>query len=335
MYQNTSKLDFSIIVPLWVDSKRFYEDLTNFNGIDNSSYELILVHDSIKVIPDFIKERVKNLRIVCTELPSTGPAEKRDFASKLANGRYLVFIDDDAYPDENWLNELRLGFSDRSVVAVGGPGITPLEDSFLEKVSGKVYESYFCSGLAQNRFVRKREMFVTDWPAYNLAIRKEIFDQIGGFNVKYYGGEDTFLCMKLINLGKIKYLPNAFVFHHRRPVFLSLFKQIYNIGKHRGYFFKKYPQNSRKFFYTIPTFLTVGLVSLIFLSFFSIYFFYTLVILLILSLVMSFMSIASEKDYSFYENLKLKLLGSFGIIMVHISYGTAFLDGLLTKNLER
>lgn len=335
MSENLNKIHVSVIIPLWVDSERFYQDLIKFNEIQSVEYELLVVYDNGKRIPEGIEKNVTNLRLVPTKQSSTGPAEKRDLASKLALGRYLAFIDDDAYPDKDWIKEILTGFNHKDIVAVGGPGITPPEASFLEKVSGKVYESYLCSGLAQNRFVRKEETFVIDWPAYNLVVRKEIFDQVGGFDVKFYGGEDTFLCMKLLSLGKIRYLPNAFVYHHRRPVFMSLFRQIYNIGKHRGYFFKKFPKNSRKFFYTLPSILTLGLLSLILLSLFSVYFFLTLAFLLLLSFIIALVTISNEKSLSFIKNLRLRILASIGIIGVHVSYGISFIEGLLTKNLER
>jgi hypothetical protein len=47
------------------------------------------------------------------------------------------------------------------------------------------------------------------------------------------------------------------VFHHRRAVFIPHLKQVGNVGRHRGFFVRRYPATSRRLVYFLP-----GLVAL-------------------------------------------------------------------------
>lgn len=322
------KLPFiSIVIPLYVINDRFFKDLHYFMQLTYKHYEIIIVTDSNNKI------RINNpkIKVISTNQSKTGPAEKRDIAMNIAKGEIIAFIDDDAYPEKNWLTIAVKHFNNPDIVAVGGPGITPKEDSYVSQISGLVYESLVTSGKAQHRFVsnNKNVRNVNDWPAYNLLVRTNTLKKINGYGCTFYGGEDTFLCLKLIKHGKIIYDPSVIVFHHRRPIFTSHLRQIFNVGIHRGYFFKKFPETSRQLFYTLPSIFTVGFFTVLFLSlvysnlriYFSITFliFYTI----------AFISIVNR------TSILSALIAAFVIILTHISYGFGFIKGILTNNLLR
>lgn len=314
----------SIIIPLYIDIPRFYKDLKKFTKLDYPSYEVIIVTDK-KIDAGLI-----NARVILTGKNKTGPAEKRDIAIRQAKGEICAFIDDDAYPDINWLKNAVVHFKHPQIVAVGGPGITPKEDNYWEQLTGLVYGSFFCGGHAQHRFVKKDAMFVVDYPAYNLIVRKDILLKVGGYGTHFYGGEDTFLCLKLIKGGhRILYDPEVVVYHHRRALFTPYLKQIANIGMHRGYFAKVFPETSFQINYFIPSVLTAGFFVGIVLSVFNRYIAYTYLILLFLFILVSIFSVIKKTD------LKKSFIVAIGIILTHIIYGLFFIKGLLTKKLLR
>jgi len=77
------------------------------------------------------------------------PAQKRDIGAKKARGVYLVFIDDDAYPQSDWLNVANQVLISRSDVgAIGGPGITPKNDPFWARVSGAFFFKCYIRGIS-------------------------------------------------------------------------------------------------------------------------------------------------------------------------------------------
>lgn len=321
----------SIIVPLhWGLKKENYNrvigDLKLYLNLDYDKYEILLVTDKKIKIPIFSS---KIIYLVTKSAHPTSPAEKRDFALPYAKGSICAFIDDDAYPDPYWLNKAVPHFKNNKIGAVGGPGLTPPTDSFWEKLGGYVYESFVTSGGAQSRVVSLKRQYVEDWPAYNLIIRTDLLRKIGGWDSKYYGGEDTKLCISIIKTGaKIMYEPKVIVYHHRRPLFLPHLRQIANVGLHRGYFVKAYPRTSLHWIYFVPSTLTLGFFSglitslirrelmLPFMLSFSIFF------------LIGILSVVKR------AGIIKAFLVAIGIILTHITYGIYFISGLLTRKLE-
>jgi glycosyltransferase involved in cell wall biosynthesis len=318
----------SVIIPLYIISERFFRDFQRFDKVKYSNFEIIVVADKKINLP-----KLKNVfvRFIKSGFRDSGPAEKRDVALKHAKGSICAFIDDDAYPDPNWLKEASKWFSHPEIVGVGGPGLTPKEDNYWQKIGGNIIESYLCSGGVQFRFKQTRVNFVYDYPAYNLLIRTNILKKVGGYGSTFYGGEDTFLCLKLIQHGFIVYDPKAVVYHHRRAFPLEHFKQIKSVAIHRGYFFIKFPKTSRTTIYILPTLLTLGLIASIILA--IIYpeiFLLPLIICLILVLLLGTIS-TLKNEVKLFDSI----ISSIGIVFTHIIYGAFFVRGLLTKKLLR
>lgn len=174
-----------------------------------------------------------------------GPGLKRDLGAKSAKGKILVFLDDDSYPKEDLLDAAIKYFERPEVAAIGGPAITPPQDSFWARVSGAVFLSRLSGGAPERYVPCGPSRNIQDWPSVNLMVRRADFLAVGGFNVPYWPGEDTKLCLDIIKAGrKIIYAPDAIVWHHRRPGLAAHLKQVGAYGLHRGYFAKKYPETS-------------------------------------------------------------------------------------------
>lgn len=323
----------SIIIPLHWGLKpenfsRFLTDLKKYDKLKHQNYEILIVTDK-PIVPTIAGKKVRCLSMN-TDNPTTG-TEKRDFALPFAKGEICAFIDDDAYPDPNWITHSIPWFTYQKIVAVGGPGLTPPEDSFWQKVGGNTIESYLCSGSLQFRFYQGYEQFVKDQPGYNLLVKTSVLRKIGGWGTTYYGGEDTVLCIKLLKFGKILHDPNIVVYHHRRSFPLAHLKQIASVGFHRGYFFKRYPKTSRSILYLLPTILTIGFISSIILTVI-----YPQVLALPFIFLLSFLVLISFLSvYVHKVGFVISIVASFTIIATHLAYGTYFMRGLLTKHLDR
>jgi cellulose synthase/poly-beta-1,6-N-acetylglucosamine synthase-like glycosyltransferase len=324
----------SIIIPLyWSFQKkhigRFLADFKNYTEQSYRNFEVLLVCDKKVYLPISYDHRIKFIYTKANH--TTSPAEKRDFALRYAKGTFCAFIDDDAYPDRNWLKRAVVHFKDPNIIAVGGPGVTPQTDRFWQKIGGYIIESYLCSGGIQLRFYPGKMCFVEDYPAYNLIVRTSVLKKVGGYGSTYYGGEDTLLCLKIIKYGKILYDPKVVVFHHRRSFPISHLKQIKGVAIHRGYFFKAYPETSRLPFYLLPTALTLGFFGTIVLS--CLYPKIFLVPTVILFSLFWSLGAASIKSHNL--DLTKSIIGGFGVIITHLTYGIFFLIGLLKRDLKR
>ncbi len=323
----------SIIIPLHWGLKpenfpRFITDLKKYDKLKYKNYEVLVVTDK-PVVPAITG---KNVRCLVTNAnhPTTG-TEKRDFALPFAKGEACAFIDDDAYPDPYWITNSLPWFENVGIVAVGGPGITPPEDSFWQKIGGYAIESYFCSGQIQYRFYPGHERFTKDQPGYNLLVRTSSLKKVEGWGTTFYGGEDTVLCIKLLKLGKILHDPNVVVYHHRRKFPIGHIKQIGSVGLHRGYFFKHYPETSRGIFYFMPTIMTVGFFVFLFLAIYSPQVF-ALPFILSLSF---FVALGAISVHQHKVDIQSSIITGFAIIATHMAYGAFFVKGLLIKHLDK
>ncbi len=329
---------FSVIVPLHTCSARFLKDFSSIRNLEYPNFEILIVADeptlNAATNPYFSElkrqEKPGLVNIISTRKQLTGPAEKRNLGIQNATGEICAFIDDDAYPRPDWLRSAVPFFDNPEVAAVGGPGITPPEDSLLEQASGAVYTSPLGSGQTLHRFIQRKPREVDDFPAFNLMVRTEVLKHIGGFTSNFYGGEDTKLCLELVKLGKkILYRPEVIVFHHRRSLFFDHLKQIANVGVHRGYFAKMFPETSRRIFYFLPSIVVVVLALGAILSLFS----HLVAVILLLGLAcyfgVAFISVMPA------SRLDVAILGSVGIMATHIVYGCAFIRGLMLKRLDR
>lgn len=319
----------SIIIPVKAINDYIKESIPRILKLNYDNFEIL-------IFPD--EEDTKHKWEKTTIIPSgkVGPAEKRDLALKYAQGDILAFLDDDAYPKADWLKFALKPFSDKAVAAVGGPAITPQNDGVLQKVSGAVFESYTGGAAARNRYLPiGQQKQVDDWPTVNLLVRKDVFQKVGGFDNTYWPGEDTKLCLDILNAGyRIVYEPKAVVYHHRRSDLLKHFKQIGNYALHRGHFAKIYPQTSRKLFYFVPSlfdlyFLGFALLLLIHNSLFTILYSLPLAVYCLLliadSLIISFR----------WRNPMVGLLTIPMILLTHFWYGVRFVQGLIVGKLVR
>lgn len=312
----------SIIIPVKEINDYIRQAMKYYADLEYDKYEIL-------IFPDYMSdEDFPHTRII----PSgeVGPADKRDMALQYAEGEIFAFIDDDAYPAKDWLKNAVRYFANPEVGAVGGPAVTAPDDDIWQQASGKIYESFLCSGAYTYRYLPKEEREVEDLPSVNLIVRRDVFEQIGGYDSNYYPGEDTKLCLDIVESGKkIIYSPDVLVYHHRRKVFMQHLKQATNYAKHRGYFAKALPKTSCKPAYFIPSLFVLGLVGGPILSFLIpiLWYFYFAVIVLYLVLLM----VSIRKTGSF----RLWILTFIGIIMTHIGYGLMFIRGLCSRELLR
>lgn len=299
-----------------------FEAIELLNKQTYKNFEIILLPDNLyNDKPDGV-----------IEIP-TGhlkPADKRDIGAKNASGEFLAFIDDDAYPNERWLERSLEYFNDPEVAIVCGPSLTPHDDSLKQIASGKIYESFIVSGKFTYRYKIGKHMFVDDFPSSNMIVRKDVFDKVGGFSTKYWPGEDTKLCLDIVyNLGKrILYSPDLHCYHHRRKVFIPHLRQCFSYALHRGFFVKRFPENSRVLSYFIPLFLLILSILFPFLGFIDASFLFIYLILLFSYFVIVFIASLNTR--------KIDLIGYIllGIILTHITYGVGFLIGLMSKDLK-
>jgi len=292
-------------------------------ALDYDNFEILLLPDSDSTM------EVNDARVKLKVTGVARPAVKRNQGLRHASGELIAFLDSDAYPRSDWLkNAVEFFQKVENVGLLGGPNLTPPTDEFLQQVAGDVLSSRLGAGALAFRYSVSEPRVVDDLPSCNLIGRKSVLQSVGGFNVDFWPGEDTYLCSEIRNkLGlKLYYSPDIVVYHHRRPLFRPHLKQIWNYGLHRGYFARRFPTNSRSPRYLAPAILVVGLtlgtgVSMIIPSFSPIF-------SLLVALYVALCGLAAVR-----RGIRRSIYVWAGIMLTHFTYGLGFLKGILSRRL--
>ena len=171
------------------------EKLRSIAGINNS--EIIVVDASngslntIKMkFPEVDWINFKNISNKKTTIP-----EQRNLGIKRAKGNIIVFIDADCIPESQWLNNLTRQIVDGKESITAGTVISSPK-------------SYMVSDSLRGTYVK-------ECPSMNMALKKEVFKEIGFFDENFGRASDTDICFRAIKKGyKIRYIKDAIVYHN-------------------------------------------------------------------------------------------------------------------------
>ena len=160
----------SVIIPYKVfdaQTKKCFEHCFNQSEKD---FEII-------ALPDMKTTEPENDKIKIVETGPVKPSRKRNLAIKKTQGEILAFIDDDAYPIKDWLRVALTYFKGDDIGGIGGPNLTPKDNSIGQKVSGHIFASPIASGAFalryQARYKFRKGLPVKEMPSCNLLVRKE------------------------------------------------------------------------------------------------------------------------------------------------------------------
>jgi glycosyltransferase involved in cell wall biosynthesis len=134
----------------------------------------------------------------------------RNEGARQARSANLAFIDGDCIADSDWLARIRQGLVDSPVAAGRTVVVGPPAYASLERV--ELYQ-----GGSDVTF-----------PSCNLAYRRALFLQLGGFDPRFITAEDIDLNLRAVQSGAdIRYVPEAVVFHRKRTTLLRFLLQAF------------------------------------------------------------------------------------------------------------
>lgn len=244
IYDGGKKFDISVIVPMYKSRKVIADQIRRFPTIDkNLNVELIYVDDrcpekSKQEIMQGWKKRPDHQEF-CVKLivsqKNRGFGGACNLGAHHAKGRLLLFLNADTVPEPNWLQPIVDAFDDAEVGIVGnlqlkdggehhgtidgiGSEWTWDDTNFLHigrhTLNNEPLEKplTFDDLPAEYKVLREREMAT----GCCLAIRKSLFDYVGGFDNRYKIGywEDSEINMAVRELGyKVVIEPKSIVWH--------------------------------------------------------------------------------------------------------------------------
>jgi len=222
----------SVVVALHNAAATLEDCLSSLEELQYPDYEVIVVNDGSTDDSARIIERFP-FRSITTE--NSGVSASRNRGWEAATGDIVAYIDSDARADPDWLSYLATVFLDSPVGAVGGPNPVPPEDGWVAQC---VYRSP--GGPTQVMFDDESAEHV---PGCNMAFRRDVLEQIGGFDPMFrHAGDDVDVCWRILEQDwRIGFSPSAVVWHHRRPSVRAYWKQQVGYGVAESLLERKHP----------------------------------------------------------------------------------------------
>ncbi|MBE9228722.1 glycosyltransferase [Phormidium sp. LEGE 05292] len=161
----------------------------------------------------------------------------RNAGIRAANSEIIAFTDADCRPQPQWLTQLIIPFQDANIGIVAGEIIGLPGQTILEKYAEK-------HDTLSQKYTLKHP-FCPYGQTANLAIRKEIFAQIGLFRPYLTTGGDADICWRIQKETdwKIHLAPNAIVQHRHRSTLTEFKSQWRRYGKSNRYLHELYGIN--------------------------------------------------------------------------------------------
>lgn len=215
----------SVVIPTRNRALELERCIKSIKNQTYDKYEIIIVDDNSSDETQKIIHKYKVRYIKHTK--RLGQSIGKNDGAKVAKGEIVVFTDDDCIADPFWLENIVKAFhSDRDIAVVGGKILNLGKTNFnihllpiWPFIAGHIKKTgrIIIFGIVSSNFDSNNIQFV-DWvSAGNMAIKKEAFNKVGGFDVNLIGNcifEEPDICSRINDLGyKIYYQPLSICFH--------------------------------------------------------------------------------------------------------------------------
>jgi len=158
---------------------------------------------------DATAQIVSSHPVTLLSLERGGLSRARNVGFEHASGEIVAYLDADAECDRDWPYYLAMSL-ESGAAATGGPNL-PFDDAgFVERA--------VAASPGNARQVLLSHDRAEHVPGCNMAFRRDVLHELGGFNPRFTtAGDDVDLCWRLTDAGHcIAYAPAAQIHHHRR-----------------------------------------------------------------------------------------------------------------------
>jgi glycosyltransferase involved in cell wall biosynthesis len=195
-----------------MNEERNIADLLDSLTVQDKPIEVIVVDAKSKDRTcEIVREYAKQYDFIKLHVKPGTRGESRNFGIAQATGDMVAFIDGDCIVNPFWSKEMRSTLSGGEDIVAGNAiniGLRSWEE--LERV-----ELY-------------HKGFDISFPSCNIVFRKEVLDEVGGFDSWFITAEDIDLNLRSVEAGyTLGYNPKAIVYHRTRGTIYGFFRQAF------------------------------------------------------------------------------------------------------------
>ena len=254
---------YSVIIPVYNRPDEVDELLQSLTVQCFKDFEVVIVEDGSSIPCKEVADRYTDrLDIKYFSKPNSGPGQTRNYGAERSEGEYFIILDSDVILPEGYFDAIEKELQSSPADAFGGPDRA--HDSFtdIQKAINYSMTSFFTTGGIRGG---KKKMDKFYPRSFNMGIRREVYEALGGFS-KMRFGEDIDFSIRIFKGGyTCRLFPDAWVYHKRRTDLKKFFKQVHNSGIARINLYKKYP-DSLKLVHLLPAVFTLGVSWLLLLT---------------------------------------------------------------------
>lgn len=225
-------MSISIIIPT-LNAGGYIERLLNaLSAQKRKADEIIVVDSQSKDDTVSIVSGYEGVRLIEIERSAFDHGGTRDMALRESKGDFVLFLTQDALPEDEWyISRLLAPFGDPAVAAVGGrqkpcDDARPFERAVREysyPADNRVWTSEAIGSMGVRAFL------ISDCCS---AYRREAYLAVGGFDHPIMTNEDMLIAEKLLHSGyKLAYCGDAAVMHSHNMTLKQQYKRNYIVGR--------------------------------------------------------------------------------------------------------
>ncbi len=214
----------SVIVCTYRGSGTLVPCLDSLAALDYPDYEILVVNDGNDKRVSEIATSYEGVRHLGTEHCGLGAA--RNLGAAAASGAIFAYTDDDCTVEPDWLRWIAVQFQeDPSLGCAGGPNLPPPPDN--------AKKARVAAAPGGPTHVLLSDTRAEHLPGCNLAVRRPVFEEVGGFREVFRtAGDDVDFCWRILAAGHgLGFHAAAFVWHHRRFHYRAYFRQQIGYGR--------------------------------------------------------------------------------------------------------
>ncbi len=258
-------MKYSFVIPVYNRPDEVDELLASLCTQRFTDFDVVVVEDGSSVpCADVVARYADKLAIRYFTKANSGPGQTRNYGVERSAADYVLILDSDVVVPEGYLLEVERELSASPCDAFGGPDRAHPSFSPMQKAINYAMTSFFTTGGIRGG---KRKMDKFYPRSFNMGVRREVYNALGGFS-KMRFGEDIDFSTRIFKGGySCRLFPDAWVWHKRRANLRQFFKQVHNSGIARINLTKRHP-GTLKLVHLLPAVFTVGCVLLLVLGFF-------------------------------------------------------------------